>query len=88
MDANHLDRVLGYFAFLAPTLGEITTEVAAGSSIENAVESLDWRDGEIVFAGSSRLAQPHRIFLGATAHRMLHSLPDPLIVVPTAPRQA
>ena len=51
--------------------------------MEAAVEALDWQPSEIAFVGSSRLAQPTTIFLGITAHRMLHALPVPLIVVPT-----
>ena len=85
--ASHLDEVLSRFSSLSHSLGEVTTEVATGSSIENAVESMDWRAGEIAFVGSSRLAQPSRIFIGATANRMLHSLPVPLIVVPTTARR-
>jgi nucleotide-binding universal stress UspA family protein len=49
------------------------------------VEQLDWRHDEIAFVGSSRLASPHRIFLGSTANRMLRALPVPLIVVPNGP---
>jgi nucleotide-binding universal stress UspA family protein len=79
---DHLPTVLQYFTERQNSEGLVSTEVAAGSTVEAAVEKLDWRDGEIAFVGSSRLASPSRIFLGTTAHRMLHSLPVPLIVVP------
>ncbi len=56
--------------------------VAAGDSIEEAVSCLDWLPGEVVLVGSSRLAQPRRLFLGSTAAKMLHEITVPVIVVP------
>ncbi|HWV50485.1 MAG TPA: universal stress protein, partial [Microbacterium sp.] len=44
--------------------------------------ALGWLPGEVVLVGSSRLAQPRRLFLGSTAAKMLHELPVPMIVVP------
>lgn len=61
---------------------EVTTVVASGTSIEDAVTRLDWEPNELVLVGSSRLAQPRRLFLGSTAAKMLHELPVPMIVVP------
>lgn len=62
----------------------IDTEVvvAEGESIEDAVGSLEWFAGEVLLVGSSRLAQPRRLFLGSTAAKMLHEVPVPMIVVP------
>lgn len=79
---SHLAAVLEYVNARARLYGRTTTEVAAGRSVEDAIGRLDWQEGEIAFVGSSRLAQPNRIFLGATAHRMLRALPVPLVVVP------
>lgn len=56
--------------------------VGTGRSIEDAVDRLDWEDGELLMIGSSRLAQNKSIFLGATANRILRALPVPMIVVP------
>ncbi|GAA1637774.1 universal stress protein [Microbacterium flavum] len=56
--------------------------VAAGDSIEDAVAHLDWQGGEIVLVGSSRLAQPRRLFLGSTAAKMLREITVPVAVVP------
>ena len=61
---------------------EAEVVVADGDSIEDAVAGLDWQPGEILLAGSSRLAQPRRLFLGATAATMLHEVPVPVVVVP------
>ncbi|QYF75535.1 universal stress protein [Cryobacterium sp. PAMC25264] len=82
----HLDAVLAYYERHSRSHGTITTEVGTGKNVEDAVEALDWRTDEIAFVGSSRLAAPRTIFLGITAHRMLHALPVPLVVVPTALR--
>lgn len=60
--------------------------VAAGDSIEEAVSYLDWQPGEVVLVGSSRLAQPRRLFLGSTAAKMLHEVTVPMIVVPRTTR--
>lgn len=60
--------------------------VASGESIEDAVSHLDWQDGEIVLVGSSRLAQPRRLFLGSTAAKMLKEITVPVIVVPRTTR--
>ena len=82
--AEHLDTVLSYYQQHARGQGQISTEVGSGSTVEDAVEALDWRPDELAFVGSSRLAAPRRIFLGITAHRMLHALPVPLVVVPSS----
>ena len=82
----HLDAVLAYYERHSRSHGTITTEVGTGKNVEDAVEALDWRTDELAFVGSSRLAAPRTIFLGITAHRMLHALPVPLVVVPTSLR--
>lgn len=61
---------------------DIDVVVGRGRSIEDAVDHLDWDDGELLLIGSSRLAQNNSIFLGATANRILRALPVPMIVVP------
>ena len=60
----------------------VSVLVADGATVEAAVEKLDWRDGDLIMVGSSRLAQPRRLFLGSTAAKMLRVLHVPLVVVP------
>ena len=60
----------------------VTAVVASGRTIENAVDDLDFEDGDIMLIGSSRLAGNNRIFLGPTASKVLRSLPVPMVVVP------
>ncbi|GAB3147890.1 universal stress protein [Microbacterium neimengense] len=81
-EATHADTVL---AQARASLGEgSVAEVvsAQGADIEEAVSQIEWLPGEIAMVGSSRLAQPRRLFLGSTAAKMLHVLPVPMIVVP------
>ena len=40
------------------------------------------RNALLAVVGSSRLAEPRRLFLGSTAAKMLHELPVPMVVVP------
>lgn len=61
---------------------EVTGTVAQGRTIENAVDNLEFDDGEIFIIGSSRLALHNQLFLGTTASKVLRSLPVPMVVVP------
>ena len=56
--------------------------VVTGASIDEAIASIDWEDGEVAVVGSSSLARKRRLFLGSTAQRILRTLPVPLLVVP------
>jgi nucleotide-binding universal stress UspA family protein len=80
--AAHADRVLQKARGELPEGVDAEATVAAGESIEEAVANLGWQPGEVVMVGSSRLAQPRRLFLGSTASKMLRELPVPMIVVP------
>lgn len=78
----HAEQVLQEAHRKLPEGIDATVEIARGSSIEDAVQALDWHDGELVLVGSSRLAAPRRLFLGSTAAKVLRELPAPMIVVP------
>lgn len=80
--AAHADDVLGRALESLPEAVPADVVVARGESIEDAVAHLSWEPGELAVVGSSRLAQPRRLFLGSTAAKMLHELPVPMVVVP------
>ena len=80
--AAHADQVLAHARAGLPGNGDTEVIVGRGDSIEDAVSHLSWEPGEVAIVGSSRLAQPRRLFLGSTAAKMLHELPVPMIVVP------
>jgi nucleotide-binding universal stress UspA family protein len=79
---HHAAAVLQEARAALPDGVDATASVASGDSVAHAVSSLDWQPGEVVVVGSSRLAQPSRLFLGTTAATMLRELPVPMIVVP------
>lgn len=78
----HAEEVLLAARRELPANLDATAIAATGATIEEAVQGLDWHDGEIVLVGSSRLATPRHLFLGTTAAKMLRDLPVPMIVVP------
>ena len=62
--------------------GSVEVVVGRGDSLEDCVGALDFSPSEIVLVGSSRLAGPRRLFIGASASKMLRALPVPMVVVP------
>lgn len=78
----HAENVLSQARAALPAGVSSTAVVAQGESIEEAVGGLEWDPAELAVVGSSRLAQPRRLFLGSTAAKMLRELPVPLLVVP------
>lgn len=60
----------------------VTSVVGQGRSLEEAVQDLAFDDSEVVMIGSSRLAQPRRLFVGQSASKIMRALPVPMIVWP------
>lgn len=85
---EHANEVLEIAKGLLPEELKAEVEEAPGDTVEDAVAHLSWLPGEVVLVGSSRLAQPRRLFLGSTAAKMLHELPVPMIVVPRTRAEA
>jgi nucleotide-binding universal stress UspA family protein len=86
--AEHAESVLAAARAGLPDALPSEVVVARGDGIEDAVTHLSWDPAEVAVVGSSRLAQPRRLFLGSTAAKMLRTLPVPLIVVPrTRPQE-
>ena len=56
--------------------------VADGSTLDEAVGNLEWKPGDVLLLGSSRLAIPKRVFLGSSAAKILRAAPVPVVVVP------
>lgn len=88
VETTHAQEVLEVAKELLPGGLDAAAEDAPGDSVEDAVSHLSWLPGEVVLVGSSRLAQPRRLFLGSTAAKMLHELPVPMIVVPRTRAEA
>ncbi|UVJ38685.1 universal stress protein [Arthrobacter sp. CJ23] len=79
---RHANTVLSDAAARLPEGHDVTVAVAHGRSIEEAIDSLEWLDGEVMVIGSSRLAVKNRLFMGSTANKILRALPVPMVVVP------
>lgn len=60
----------------------VSSIVGQGKSLKSAVRALDFQDSEIVLVGSSRLAQPKRLFIGQSATKIMRALRVPIIVWP------
>lgn len=78
---QHVRTVLAQAAAKLPK-DKVTVTLAHGKNIEQAIDGIGWKSGEIVIVGSSRLAENSKIFLGSTANKILRSLPVPMVVVP------
>ncbi|WP_457974027.1 universal stress protein [Arthrobacter sp. D1-17] len=78
----HANTVLSDASGRVPAGHEVSVAVAHGRTIEEAIDGLEWDDGEIMIVGSSRLAEKNRMFLGSTANKVLRALPVPMVVVP------
>lgn len=85
---QHADVLAERAAEALPPECTVTAVVGRGETVEDCVRELEFESSEIVLVGSSRLAGPRRLFIGASANKMLRALPVPMIVVPrdyTAP---
>jgi nucleotide-binding universal stress UspA family protein len=56
--------------------------VGRGASWEEAIDDVEWRDGDVLVVGSSSAAPPARVFLGSRASRIIRHSPVPVLVVP------
>lgn len=79
---RHAARLVEKAKASLPAGSRVTSVVGLGLSLEDCVHALDFSPSEIVLVGSSRLAGPRRLFIGASANKMLRALPVPMIVVP------
>jgi nucleotide-binding universal stress UspA family protein len=78
----HANTVLAAAAHRLPEGHHVSVEVAHGRTIEEAIDDLEWDDGEVMIVGSSRLAEKYKLFIGSTANKVLRALPVPMVVVP------
>jgi len=79
---THAQQVLDAAKSSLPEGFPVTATAVEGSTVEEAVNKLEWQDGDLIVVGSSRLCAPRRLFLGSTAAKMLRVLDVPMMVVP------
>jgi nucleotide-binding universal stress UspA family protein len=64
----------------APTALEAV--VGYGESWDDALEDIEWEDGDVLVVGSSSIGPIARVFLGSRASKIVRHSPVPVIVVP------
>ena len=79
---THAATLVAKAAAALPADCPVTSVVGQGKSLKKAVQGLDFADSEVVLIGSSRLAQPKRLFVGHSASKIMRALPVPMIVWP------
>ncbi|NDU77609.1 universal stress protein [Actinomadura sp. DSM 109109] len=61
---------------------DVTAEVAEGDDVADALDDVDWPEGELLVCASSEDAAAHRVFLGEVALKVLRAAPCPVTVLP------
>jgi nucleotide-binding universal stress UspA family protein len=61
---------------------KLEAEIGYGQSWEEALEDVEWQDGEVLVVGSSPMGPVARVFLGSRASKIVRSSPVPVVAVP------
>jgi nucleotide-binding universal stress UspA family protein len=61
---------------------ELEAVVGRGESWDDALEDVEWRDGDVLVVGSSSMGPVARVFLGSRANKIVRHSPVPVVVVP------
>lgn len=56
--------------------------VGCGETWDDALEDVDWDDGDVLVVGSSSIGPIARVFLGSRASKIVRRSPVPVVVVP------
>ena len=56
--------------------------VGRGETWEQALEDVEWADGDVLVVGSSSVGPLARVFLGSRAAKIVRHSPVPVVVVP------
>jgi nucleotide-binding universal stress UspA family protein len=56
--------------------------VGYGETWDDALEDVDWQDGDVLVVGSSSIGPVARVFLGSRASKIVRRSPVPVVVVP------
>ena len=62
--------------------GRCDSVVGRGESWEDALEDVDWADGDVLVVGSSSIGPIARVFLGSRSAKIVQHAPVPVVVVP------
>jgi nucleotide-binding universal stress UspA family protein len=56
--------------------------IAQGSDWEDAIEEVEWSDGDVLVVGSSSIGPVAQLFLGSRAAKIIRHAPVPVVMVP------
>jgi nucleotide-binding universal stress UspA family protein len=73
-----LDRV----EYLPAVPPELEAVIGYGESWDEALEDIEWQDGDVLVVGSSSMGPIARVFLGSHASKIVRNSPVPVVVVP------
>ena len=63
---------------------DLAAAVGMGTNWAEAIEDIEWQDGEVLVIGSSSVGPVKRVFLGSRAAKIVRHSPVPVVVVPRA----
>ena len=69
-------------AQIAVTGYPVETAVGVGGDWDEAMAAVEWRQGDLLLLGSSRLGALQRVFLGSSAAKIVRASTVPVLVVP------
>ena len=61
---------------------ELDCVIGHGESWEEALDDVEWDDGDVLVVGSSSIGPIARVFLGSRAAKIVRHSPVPVVVVP------
>jgi nucleotide-binding universal stress UspA family protein len=61
---------------------ELDCVIGYGESWEEALEDIEWEDGDVLVVGSSSVGPVAQVFLGSRAAKIVRHSPVPVVVVP------
>lgn len=62
--------------------GQCESVVGRGESWEDALEDVEWADGDVLVVGSSSIGPVARVFLGSRSAKIVQHAPVPVVAVP------
>ena len=80
--SSRTGAVLDEVADLPFAARECETTIGYGEDWGEALEDVDWRDGDVLVVGSSSIGPLARVFLGSRATKIVRHSPVPVVVVP------
>jgi nucleotide-binding universal stress UspA family protein len=76
------NAALAQVADLPAAPAELEAVIGHGESWEEALEDVEWDDGDVLVVGSSSVGPIARVFLGSRASKIVRHSPVPVVVVP------